>query len=427
MTLPSPLPPSRPATRRRWTKRLLALALSLALVEAILQVATAVSPGLRAMLVPDAVPMEVVDPVFGSMPNPRLPGHDAWGFRNERVPEQADVVALGDSQTYGTGVRASSAWPAVLAERRGWGVYGMAFGGWGPVKQRAVLAKALGLRPGVVVVALYLGNDFADAYRRTYLEDAHTDLRSTDPAVLDALAEANARTPLYATVDALAVAEGREDRTKAWLKDLSRRVRLVGATRKIRDLARARGELTGEVSDDEWNALESDARGSGVWAYASGRTRTVFTVARRAMALDVDDARVVEGARLSLAAIEDMHRRAGGASASLVVVLIPTKESAFADTVSRAGVAVPEDYRRLVVDESALRERCLSRLRDRGIPALDLLPALSAAIRDGRLPYSADLDGHPTPEGHRVIANGVGEWLVGLGVPIRAGAGSGTK
>lgn len=32
---------------------------------------------------------------------PNAPGHDAWGFRNEVVPERVDIVAIGDSQTWG--------------------------------------------------------------------------------------------------------------------------------------------------------------------------------------------------------------------------------------------------------------------------------------------------------------------------------------
>ncbi len=32
-------------------------------------------------------------------------GHDAWGFRNQEIPERVDTVTIGDSFTYGTSVR----------------------------------------------------------------------------------------------------------------------------------------------------------------------------------------------------------------------------------------------------------------------------------------------------------------------------------
>src|SRR4030095_14915524 len=44
------------------------------------------------------------DERLGSRPNPSYPGHDSKGFRNPRVPAKADVVALGDSNTYGANV-----------------------------------------------------------------------------------------------------------------------------------------------------------------------------------------------------------------------------------------------------------------------------------------------------------------------------------
>ena len=58
------------------------------------------SPYSSRVLIPRTVP----DDRFGKMPNPKYPGHDSKGFRNLTLPTEADIVALGDSQTYGTGV-----------------------------------------------------------------------------------------------------------------------------------------------------------------------------------------------------------------------------------------------------------------------------------------------------------------------------------
>ena len=41
-------------------------------------------------------------------------GHDAWGFRNARIPERVDVIAIGDSQTYGVSAAEDEIWPAWL-------------------------------------------------------------------------------------------------------------------------------------------------------------------------------------------------------------------------------------------------------------------------------------------------------------------------
>ncbi|HEY2847576.1 MAG TPA: hypothetical protein VGI80_07140, partial [Pyrinomonadaceae bacterium] len=46
----------------------------------------------------------VDDPELGFRMTPGSPGHDANGFRNDTVPERVDVVAIGDSQTWGVNV-----------------------------------------------------------------------------------------------------------------------------------------------------------------------------------------------------------------------------------------------------------------------------------------------------------------------------------
>ena len=43
--------------------------------------------------------------------------HDILGFRNYSVPRVADVVTIGDSQTYGNNAFLSGNWPSNLADR----------------------------------------------------------------------------------------------------------------------------------------------------------------------------------------------------------------------------------------------------------------------------------------------------------------------
>ncbi len=217
----------RPA---KWRMRLLALVGSLLIVELLLQLLTLVSSTAYDTLVPGAVERHFIDPQYGRMPNPRFPGHDDWGFRNERVPDTAAVVVLGDSQAYGTGVLHESAWPAVLGTTHGFDVYGVAYGGWGQAKQLSLLPKALSLKPKVVVVALYLGNDFADCYRRVYLSDGHEELRSSDPDDIAALEQAESKSPLYRAIGAVNRKRGG---VKELLLDLSTKIRLLGIARKV--------------------------------------------------------------------------------------------------------------------------------------------------------------------------------------------------
>src|SRR6185503_20935478 len=90
------------------------------------------------------------------------PGIDAFGFRNEARPLHADVVALGDSHTYGYNVQAGESWPAQLSRLSGLSVYNMGMGGYGPLQYLALTSRALALHPKHLVVAVLLINDLAD-------------------------------------------------------------------------------------------------------------------------------------------------------------------------------------------------------------------------------------------------------------------------
>ena len=71
-------------------------------------------------------------PGSGTSGNPATSDHDDWGFRNPERPSKPWVVALGDSQTYGTNVTREKAWPAVVERHTGKPVYNMAVAGYGP-------------------------------------------------------------------------------------------------------------------------------------------------------------------------------------------------------------------------------------------------------------------------------------------------------
>jgi lysophospholipase L1-like esterase len=73
----------------------------------------------------------VDDPILGYRIAPYTTGHDALGFRNAHVPERVDVVAVGDSQTYGVSATRENSWPQQLGRLLGQSVYNMALGGYG--------------------------------------------------------------------------------------------------------------------------------------------------------------------------------------------------------------------------------------------------------------------------------------------------------
>jgi lysophospholipase L1-like esterase len=91
---------------------------------------------------------------------------DAYGFRNSWPwPKTADIVTLGDSVVFGQGVQDEQAWPAILAhsfpKSR---VINLGLIGGGPQQYLRVYETfGLKLRPKLVLVGFFMGNDFWDA------------------------------------------------------------------------------------------------------------------------------------------------------------------------------------------------------------------------------------------------------------------------
>src|SRR5512145_2835139 len=97
---------------KRLLFHLLTAILAVALVEATLVGLTWTSPKIAQLLAP---PWPTVpDDRLGHRPSPGVLDHDSRGWRNAAAYEKADIVVLGDSQTYGQGVQAMEAWPRQL-------------------------------------------------------------------------------------------------------------------------------------------------------------------------------------------------------------------------------------------------------------------------------------------------------------------------
>ena len=124
-------------------------------------------------------PKMIKDEVLGITIEPNRSGYDEWGFRNDNVPTTADVVAVGDSHTYGNTAAMSDSWPSAMARRTRLTVYNLGMGGYGPNQYYHLLTtKGLTLHPKWVLCGLYMGDDFENAFLITNGLDHWSSLRS---------------------------------------------------------------------------------------------------------------------------------------------------------------------------------------------------------------------------------------------------------
>src|SRR5215831_8868753 len=144
------VPPSRvrPTRSAEWGTRLGLLVAALLASLALGEVAA------RLPFFPGDLLMPVLtrNDVLGLRVRPGTSGADAWGFRNLEVPAHADLVAIGDSFTYGYSATRVDAWPAQVARLAGLSVYNLGMGGWGPDQYYCAL-RIFGLRLSPRIVA----------------------------------------------------------------------------------------------------------------------------------------------------------------------------------------------------------------------------------------------------------------------------------
>ncbi len=404
--------PRRPV----WLLYALMLALTLASIEVALQAVAVVSRQARWMLSPSGE-IAVADDRLEFRPNPAFPEHDERGFRNDRVPASVDAVALGDSQTYGVGVRPRDAWPARLRGMTGREVYSMAFSGYGPGHSVLLWPEAMTLRPALVIEAFYSGNDLYDAYHLVRDRGQLKELAAVGPEAGERIREAEAAEPLETKINRLSPAgPGPRPARNAALEFVARHCKTYGLLRLVKRAVLERSGR-GSIPNDagEWQQILARARQAnppvGWDVFDNGRFRTVFRPDYRMTALDRTDPRIAEGYAICQASILEMNRRAQTNATRFLALLIPTKELVFANENTNATPA----FRKLVAAEQMMWELARAILRSNRVEYLEVLPALRAELAKGVQPYPVTDDGHPNPAGQAAIAAAVASWWTGNG------------
>ena len=362
------------------------------------------------LLTPPSTPQTVPDARLGYRPNPDYPGHDRKGFRNPKVPAKAHIVALGDSQTYGTGVRAAAAWPRQLESLTGKTVYSMAYGGYGPADSLVLWDEALALSPTVVVEAFYAGNDLFDSFDCIYNRGQLPELKSPDPQLQASVRDAEQSEPIQQRVVRMfqmgaAVDEETTtvtpDGVSLW-RILSQHSKIYGLLVRAWYEATRPAKQSSEPPQDEWTKATAFAELHPAYCqiFTSGQFKTVFTSEYRLAALDLGDPRIAEGLQISLRAIQKMHELATRRGIRFLVVLIPTKEAVFRKLLQDSSVS----YRALAENEERVWRITKDFLERNGIEYLDSLPVLREQLAAGIQPYRVSHDGHPNEPGHKAIA-----------------------
>ena len=286
--------------------------------------------------------------------DPALPDVDRHGFRNPDGTA-ADLVAIGDSHTYGNNVASFESWPALV------GAYNMGVGSYSIYQYAVLFDLALDRGATRVVVGLYPANDLGGTVGCTLLNSAawagrvaHDSLETCPPQP----AVAPVRQPL-----------------SWWM---------------VENLALA--NLFDRVVTERLVTPESFDIG--------GHRLPVRLVASHMRATRLDSAQNALHYRNSVRILRRM-----AASGRLAVVLIPSKEAVLAEWSDDVPAAVFE----AVESERALAEKWAALLDSLGVPVTTPLADLVSTVSDA--PLYPPFDGHPYSEGYRAYADAAREAL----------------
>ena len=358
----------------------------------------------QTVAVTDTDPVLRPDPVLDHVIVPGSYGgeNDARGFKNRIALEHAEVVTLGDSHTYGSigpdGV--DDSWPANLGRIASTSVYNMGVWGYGPGQYSALLDQALLLHPKAVVVGMWMGNDVFDAYDLVYHHDAWAKVR--DPNFVNSAPQTvedskQLHTPLRDV--------------RQWIRDRSVLYKTLGdRTRIWREEAGLASPRT--VGTKDWSTTNPDA---SLIYDTQPDLRTLFWTGHRVAGVDVNDPNVLEGLRLTKEFLIDMNARAKKGGAKLIVVIYPSKMSAYDELVRTANLSNVA-FTKIVKDESKLKEEILLTCNEHAIACVDALPTFQAELGKGNKKYQESWDEHPAPEGYDVYAEVAKDALVKFGI-----------
>jgi len=361
----------------------------------------------------------VSDPRLLHRMSPHAPGHDTRGFRNAERLETADVVAIGDSQTWGINVRREESWPSVLGMTGNMKVYSMSLGGWGPLEYEMLANDALALHPKALLVGIYLGNDIFDSCNHTYGTNASPKYRRDNGGFAAALSDLHARLKIMND-------QTRVDRVRQQLAELGRVARLwqrLAGRSLIVETLMARGLLPEVPSVDELYKMAdrawADAHPEAASVYSSGHLSTVLTYGYRGVAVDLENACIRDGVRITREVLGALKKLGETAGTGVGVLLIPTKEMVYvtADGALRAHAAT--GLADLVKHETAIKGELIDHCKQIGMVCVDAANRLVAAAQQGAVLYKADSDGHPVAEGYRQLAYAGRDALALLGVISR--------
>jgi hypothetical protein len=333
---------------------------------------------------------------LGYVMDPNMGEIDENGFRNKKLTS-VDIVALGDSHTYGYNVSSDNSWPKLLGRKLKKNVYNFGIGGYGILQYQNLLSKAIELNPEVILLGLYLPNDLNDIcrlvssnnYWASRAKEFHID-SSVCPGEKTYFVSGP-----YAN-------EKSKIRIGKWLKENLAIISIV--SKYYHRFSTRKG-----INVRELNAINKIEKGGAANALVinDGKIKTMIDFNRIKLnkeCMDMNNPHIQMGDEVLKEFFLEAQKNTELNNIHFGVLFIPSKERVFYEYLKQRDHYVPKEYEDLVDNEDELKGLTSVFLKNTGIPFIDVLPDMEKALLKHGDIYPAWDDGHTILIGYKVFA-----------------------
>lgn len=308
--------------------------------------------------------------------DPALEEIDEDGFRNQGNAS-ADIIAIGDSHTYGWHVSSEESWPKILGKRLNRNVYNMGVGGFGLLQYHYLLEQSLGRepQPKIILLALFLPNDLGEMCNVIHWSPYWESWASTNN--VDSGVCAQKLISPYSNFGVFL-------RTNLAIGSMGFNLfNKYGGVRKV-----------------------SGISGNGIFISTDTISTTVSFDYIDGRPMDRDLPQIAVAYDVLKKLLTDTHTEAEARDIFFAVLLLPSKVRVMYRFLPTLPSTLAMMYQEAVFYENRLNRDLTGFLTAKGIPFRDLRPDMEAAVETTQGIYPRSFDDHPTAVGNQVYAEG---------------------
>ncbi len=331
-------------------------------------------------------------------------GIDSNGFRNPQALENADIVTLGDSHTFGFNVKTEYSWPYQLGRMASKTVYNFGIGNFGIVQYYYLMDKAINLNPKNIIIGLYIPNDLNDTcllfkqlnYWRHWAKENNVNIENCNcPACVELEPKDNA------------IKNTSPTSFHSYLKSVIKNTAIVTFTDYM-----------------IWTPLKAklvyymkkfNKPDKTLIIIDDGKQNTIFSYNRLIGVnnnIDLKKQNIQTAFEIAKKLLVEMKNKADQNNIAFSVLCIPSKENVYYEYLLNSHYNLPDDFHLLIENERNLLNEFSKFFNNTGIEWTDARPYVVNKLNEQAKVYKITLDDHPLAPGYQAYAEAVYKQLL---------------